>query len=118
MGQAPICALCRHNATLLASFLLQVSSEPGENRVTTATASYKLIVSSLTAGRAYRLYRTTGFFNNFRIPQSAAALASTCAAQGANCQSISFTASASSMTFTHASTGSGTVALGQFQATG
>lgn len=118
MGQASIRALCRHNATVSASILLQVSGEPGENKVTAATASYKLIVSGLTAGTAYRLYRTTGFFNQFRIPQSAAALASTCTAQGANCRSISFTASANSMTFTHASTGSGTVALGQFQATG
>lgn len=74
--------------------------EPGEYSTSSATASYSLTVSALTAGQKYTVYRTTGLFAGFRIPQSAAALAATCTAQGANCKSISFTATATSMSLT------------------
>jgi hypothetical protein len=90
---------------------VQVSGEPGEGRTTTATAAYTATVSGLTAGQNYRLYRTTGLFNGFTIPQRAADLAATCTAQGAGCSSISFTATGPSMAITEGS-------LGAFAATG
>jgi hypothetical protein len=74
--------------------------EPGEFGTTSATASYSLTVSGLTAGQTYTVYRTTGLFAGFKIPQSAAALAATCTAQGSGCKSISFTATAKSMSLT------------------
>jgi hypothetical protein len=80
--------------------VLQVNMEPGEYGTTSATASYSLTVSALTAGQKYTVYRTTGLFAGFKIPQSAAALAAVCTAQAAGCRSISFTATASSMSLT------------------
>lgn len=98
----------------------QVAGEPGERRATAATASYTATVSGLTVGVTYRLYRTTGLFAGYTIPQSAADLASTCATQGAGCRSITFTATAPSMVFSQASKGTPEAAaeLGQFSASG
>jgi hypothetical protein len=93
--------------------------EPGEYATTIATtASYSLAVSGLTAGQTYRLYRTTGLFAGFTIPQSASVLAATCASQGTNCCSIPFIATGASAVFNQTSTGTGTTQLGQFPARG
>lgn len=97
-----------------------MSQEPGERSRTDATAAYSLSVGGLAPGQAYRMFRTTGLFANFTIPPTAAQLAATCAAQGAGCRAITFTATAASMTFDQDSAGSvaGAQPLGRFPAAG
>lgn len=104
----------------LAASATQVLGEPGEHAPTTATASYSLTVLGLTTGATYKLYRTTGLFEGYQVPQSTTALSSVCTAQGpSRCTSISFVATRPVMTFTQGSTGDepGAPSLGEFAAT-
>lgn len=113
-----------HNPLLLThplplSLLTQTSYEPAEGAASTsATAAYSLTIKGLTVGQTYRVYRTTGLFSSYQIPQSAANLATACAAQGSNCRSIDFTATATSQSVSEASVGTGSTALGRFNARG
>jgi len=76
------------------------NGEPGASSNTNAVAKYTLTISGLTPHVSYKVYRTTGLFDNYQIPQSADALGQACTLQGvAKCKTATFTAKADTVQF-------------------